>query len=440
MGVLRGKRNIAAQLLLVISLLGLTAGCSSSNQDHAAKGSAASTSARSGMPEAKADSAAPAAKESASSADRSIGKPAPGTSEKTSPPSEGIRRGQQQDVRPGQLTAGEWSDLKNWDWWQNLMNKKEWAKYQTDWGMRTYQRFTVEVRSGGRQVADAEVALIGGNGQHVWKTRTNQRGEAVVFAGVTDGPQEGPFKIQITSGQQTKTVDPVNPGGKLPLVVNLETPGVQAASRQVDIMFVVDTTGSMADELNFLSAELKDVIERVRSDNGNQLGIRLSSNFYRDHGDEYVVRSYPFTTDVDDVVKKISQQRAYGGGDYEEAVEEALQDAIHNHNWSGEARARLLFLVLDAPPHLTPSVVKKMQALTAAAAEKGIRIIPIASSGVDKNTEMLLRIIDILTGGTYIFLTDHSGIGDSHIEPTIGDYQVELLNKLLVKTINSYIQ
>ena len=42
-----------------------------------------------------------------------------------------------------------------------------------------------------------------------------------------------------------------------------------------------------------------------------------------------------------------------------------------------------------------------------------------------------MRAFAIATGGTYTFLTDHSGIGDSHLEPTIGSYEVEFLNELL---------
>jgi len=69
----------------------------------------------------------------------------------------------------------------------------------------------------------------------------------------------------------------------------------------------------------------------------------------------------------------------------------------------------------------------------------GVRIIPIASTGIDKVTEFLLRSLAMSTGGTYVFLTDHSGIGDPHLVPTIGDYEVELLNELLVRVIDEYI-
>ena len=134
-------------------------------------------------------------------------------------------------------------------------------------------------------------------------------------------------------------------------------------------------------------------------------------------------------------LEQLSVQSSDGGGDWEEAVEEALADAIFEHQWSPGARARLLFLVLDAPPHDNPANRASLQQSIEEAAAMGIRVIPLAASGVDKNTEFLLRNLDIATGATYTFLTDHSGIGGPHIEPSIGDYDVELLNDLLVRLI-----
>ena len=68
----------------------------------------------------------------------------------------------------------------------------------------------------------------------------------------------------------------------------------------------------------------------------------------------------------------------------------------------------------------------------------GIRLIPVASSGVDTETEFLLRSWATMTGGTYTFLTNHSGVGNDHLEPTIGEYEVEKLNDLMIRVINEY--
>ena len=64
---------------------------------------------------------------------------------------------------------------------------------------------------------------------------------------------------------------------------------------------------------------------------------------------------------------------------------------------------------------------------------------PVAASGVDKDTEFMLRFFDLATGGTYVFLTNDSGIGNDHIEASVGDHEVEPLADLMVKLIRKYI-
>jgi hypothetical protein len=98
-------------------------------------------------------------------------------------------------------------------------------------------------------------------------------------------------------------------------------------------------------------------------------------------------------------LQDLNEQRAGGGGDYEEAVPEAYADAINNHEWSKDATARIMFFVLDAPPHFTNDNLKKLQEVPKEAAKKGIKVIPIASSGVDKDTEFLMRFLSISPGG-----------------------------------------
>src|SRR5690606_28197460 len=154
------------------------------------------------------------------------------------------------------------------------------------------------------------------------------------------------FPLTIEAGQLSVELQEL-PGAADPVL--LELPPAQPPV-DLDLMFVIDTTGSMGDELSYIKAELGDVITRVQSELGNDFGLRLSVNVYRDHGDQYLVRSFPFTTDVPTALGQLAAQSADGGGDFPEAVEAALQDAIFEHEWSPSARARLMFVVLDAPP------------------------------------------------------------------------------------------
>lgn len=338
-------------------------------------------------------------------------------------------------IEPGQLTAGEWRDLNNWDFWLELMNKEEWSPKQDYWGFYPEEKISVVVTNAGKSVIDAGVTLTDKDDNVLWESKTDNQGRADLFPQLFD-TAPAPYKLSVTSGKTTVTLEDAQVNSEQPLALELAS---TLTPDTLDLMFVIDTTGSMSDELRYLAAELQDVMTRVEK-NASNLTFRLSANFYRDVNDAYTVRSFPFTSDVATVVKQMSEQRANGGGDYPEAVELALEDAIEEHEWSSEAKARLLFLVLDAPPHHSQKIVSKVQTLAKAAAKQGIRIIPLASSGVDKDTEFLMRFLSISTGATYTFLTNDSGIGNEKIEPTVGEYQVDLLNDLLVRVISEYVQ
>jgi len=49
-----------------------------------------------------------------------------------------------------------------------------------------------------------------------------------------------------------------------------------------------------------------------------------------------------------------------------------------------------------------------------------------------------MKFTAMLTNGTYVFITDDSGIGNPHLDPVVKDYEVEKLNDLLVRLITSY--
>ncbi len=332
-------------------------------------------------------------------------------------------------IEPGQLTAGEWRDLDNWDFWLGLGDQDSGWLHEFDaWGFDTRVRVPVLALADGLPVADTEVTLRDSEDQIVWTARTDNEGHAELWPELLDPSSNWPMTVE--AGELSIEIAQASEYEQ----VVLELPEVNPVT-DLDLMFMVDTTGSMSDELSYLQVELGDVISRVEDEVGGDFGLRLSVNFYRDDGDEYVVRSFPFTTDVSLALSQLSGQEAAGGGDWPEAVDEALEDAVFGHDWSPDARSRLVFLILDAPPHDEPYIRESLEVSIRGAAELGIRVIPVAASGIDKETEFLLRHIDIATGATYTFLTDHSGIGGGHLEPTVGEYTVELFNDLLVRLI-----
>ncbi len=203
----------------------------------------------------------------------------------------------------------------------------------------------------------------------------------------------------------------------------------------LDLMIVIDTTGSMKDELKYLTTEFKSIVEDVQDYNPNT-DIRFGLIAYRDVGDRYVVRHFDFTNSVDEMQEYLADQKADGGGDYPEAMDQALEMAV-NAQWRDGNTARVMLLVADAPPHYENISYTFDQAK--AARERGIRIYPVAASGVKDTAEFLMRLSACITQGRYLFLTDDSGVGNTHAEPKIPCYVVTRLDDLIVRVINSEI-
>ena len=339
-------------------------------------------------------------------------------------------------ARAGLLTGGEWRDNDNFSFWRSLFGQREdWKSVSENWSIDTLSRIAVNVTGDGSGLSGCTVKLMGGS-EVLWTAVTDSRGDAYLFPGITKEEAPQPEKIIVERNGKTAAEKELDPGfrqnGNEKLTIDIS--GEKNVPKlSLDLMFMIDTTGSMDDELSYIQKELEDVIKRVAET--TNVSIDLSVNFYRDYGDDYVVRSFEFDSDIQKVLKILAEQEADGGGDFPEAVPDALDNAVNSHQWRKDSE-KLMFFVLDAPPHMSDAA--KLPSLIKKAAEKGIHIIPVVSSGSDTDTEFLCRSMAVATGGTYTFLTDDSGIGGSHLEPTVGKYSVEKLNDMIVRIIADY--
>jgi hypothetical protein len=207
-------------------------------------------------------------------------------------------------------------------------------------------------------------------------------------------------------------------------------PGVTAAPRTLQIGFVLDTTGSMGDEIEYLKAEIRSIAEEIGRDYPN-LDQRYALVAYKDHGDEYVVRGHGFES-LDGFVARLGSEYAGGGGDFPEAMDEAMTFAA-GLPWAQADAANLVFLVADAPPH--DHGYTSYARATVALAGHGVSVYPVASSGVETVCEYLMRWAARATGGKYLFLTDHSGIGNAHATPVVDQYELKPLRAHMLDVI-----
>lgn len=337
----------------------------------------------------------------------------------------------------GQLTAGEVNDFSKWDLWSDLRDE-DLAQFRSLWGYAPEKRYVTQLtHAGGGPVVDAVVVLQDRGGRAIYSARTDNQGRAELWAELFPLQQKASGQLQLKAKVDDLWLD-------LPTAVPFEQ-GINALEvalpcerkTAVEVAFVVDATGSMGDEMAYLKSELLDVMHRSQDSLGGQ-SLDFGAVYYRDNNEEYVTRHLPFGEPFETVVDFAAHQSAGGGGDHPEAVDAALEVALKQLNWSESAAARLLFLVLDAPPHSDEATIAKMQAMGQLAAEKGVRIIPVVCSGMGQDGEYLLRSMALATNGTYTFLTDHSGIGNSHLEPSTDSYEVEKLNDLLVRLITQF--
>lgn len=350
-------------------------------------------------------------------------------------PGEGSKTEEKNEIptpRAGLLTSCAYADWEYNAFWQGLLTSNQegqgkFAEYFDTYAFKALRQVKVTIPG----IAGAKVALL--NDEAVLSTAcTNNAGIAYLFAPAISTED-------LTVKATAKDAD----GNEVNLekaVVNGEAAFTQeeviaATTNQfnrIEIMFVIDTTGSMGDEISYLKEEIADVIGRIKS--ATDVDVLLAIMVYRDEGDEYVTRYNDFTTDIAAQQAFLSKQEASGGGDFPEAVQTALTEAV-DKQWSKTA-TKLLIHVADAPAHNED--VETWQKAAAKAAEAGIRIVSVASSGIDAQTEYFFRAQSLMTGGVYVWLTDDSGIGGAHLEATVEHRpEVEALNDCLVRVVKA---
>jgi hypothetical protein len=341
----------------------------------------------------------------------------------------------------GLLTASEWNDIDNWSSWADIL-KGEFSNKTKYWKFYPTTLAAVKVvDKNGTGLANVSVKLLKGDNVE-FATRTDNTGLAYCWVNLFDSNNEKSinekdYSLKVNGKVSEEAVKFTHIGDES-LKVNKIKSDAKQAEAKADVAFIVDATGSMGDEISFLQSDLSYIIDHAHSE--TQVALRTAVVFYRDESDEYLIQGKDFSTDVANTQAFIAEQHASGGGDYPEAVHSALEASLQNFSWNESARARIAFLILDAPAHHQDSIIESLQSSITLYAQNGIKLIPVAASGVDKDTESMLRFFEIITGGTYVFLTNDSGIGNSHIDASVGEHDVEKLADLMIRLIKKYVE
>ncbi|HEY2925485.1 VWA domain-containing protein [Piscinibacter sp.] len=329
------------------------------------------------------------------------------------------------------------------------------------------ERYLLEVTdASGHPVHDAEVAVQrAGVAQAVMWARTDTAGRVWLHPRAFLSPSwagERVLGVAVRKGaMQSRAL--LRRGQAQAVQVRLADDAAGARPR-LDLVFLVDATGSMGDEIAKLKASMHAVAQQISQLPG-QPDTCYGLVAYRDRGDAFLTRSHDFTDDLGAFRQQLARVHAAGGGDTPEALNEALHEVVHGLSWRRDA-ARLVVLVADAPPHLDyggcmsapeafgfgpprgqradglgrPGACPQYDTDMQAALAKGIKLFAVGASGLDPVGEYIYRQMAQYTAGRFVFLTyrDAADPGSGPGTQTLHDvkqYSVQTLDRLIVRLV-----
>jgi Mg-chelatase subunit ChlD len=192
--------------------------------------------------------------------------------------------------------------------------------------------------------------------------------------------------------------------------------GLSGGNRpKIDVVFAIDCTGSMADEIEAVKDNVKKMMANLQSGQPRP-DVRFGIVAFRDRGDEFVTRTYPLTGNIDEIKNHVDSLVADGGGDTPESVNEALHKAVQEMNWDGDQKtSRMLFLIGDAGPHMDYANDYSYRDELKEAKKHGIKVYVLGCSGIDDSGGLdQLREIASMGGGRFDYLTYKERYADEH--------------------------
>ncbi|HEY5766690.1 MAG TPA: vWA domain-containing protein [Candidatus Udaeobacter sp.] len=202
----------------------------------------------------------------------------------------------------------------------------------------------------------------------------------------------------------------------------------------IEVCFVLDTTGSMGGLIEGAKQKIWSIANEMISAQPTP-ELKLGLIGYRDRGDEYVVKSFSLTDDIDAIYGHLREFQAGGGGDGPESVNEALAEAIHKMPWSSDSKVlKIIFLVGDAPPHMDYPNGPKYPDLCQEAAKKDL-IINTIQCGEMAETKPIWQEIAKLSEGSYVGISQSGNVA---VISTPMDKELSRLNERIGDTLIPY--
>ena len=296
----------------------------------------------------------------------------------------------------------------------------------------------------GRPVLDADIQIwnpVADSSEPTLTLRTSADGTVMFFPHALGVGDLGRYEVTIGDPEQSQFVS--FELGEPTLDITVDGPGGIDGSVPVDVHFLLDATGSMGDEIARLRDNMASIAERIDS-LPSQPDVRFGMTVYRDEGDLFVTRTFDLTDDLDAFLAALDDVVADGGGDYPEALDEALADGLFEPAWRRDGAVELLVLIADAPPQVDRQVELPYTDAAIQAASLGVKILPVAASGTDDQAEYVFRELAFVTGGRFVFLSygvDGSGgtaTGEGS-DISTDDYDELPLDELVIRLVQDEV-
>jgi hypothetical protein len=126
------------------------------------------------------------------------------------------------------------------------------------------------------------------------------------------------------------------------------TAGLFKAACSTDLLFLIDTTGSMYSYINAAKEQVKSIVDEIKESFLNESEVRVAVVSYKDHSDRPNLEFLDFTPSADRVRQFLDLLTATGGSDFPEDVLGGVQQAL-NASWKQQTRC--IIHIADAPPH-----------------------------------------------------------------------------------------
>ncbi len=297
------------------------------------------------------------------------------------------------------LKAGYADDNKQFNYFVDFL-----AKYKDvpHYDLKIDERILISIRdSDDRPVMNARITVKSG-------TKTIATGTSYADGGFALYPLElggdgaSKYLVEASAAAGTAAVE-IDRSGPRSVTVRLQKSRLVPEPLPVDVLFVLDTTGSMGEEIERLKATIEIINANIVALKPKP-DLRFGMVLYKDKGDEYDTSVVPFTNDLDLFQQELNEVYAEGGGDDPEDLQAALEAAVKNMKWNAGG-VRVGFVITDAATHLDYGQTYTYADAIRDAKAAGVKFHSIGVGGLPLDGEYILRQIAQYTQGRYIFLT-----------------------------------